>query len=141
MPSNVYFVRLKNGDPDKTVKEKLNVLVDKSNVLKSVKKEGFTGIKLHFGEEGNTGHIKAAWLAGLIDRLQSITKNIFFTDTNVLYKQSRRTNAVDHLKLAHDHGFTLSKYGVPIIIADGLLGRNFVEVEINKKHFSKVKIA
>lgn len=141
MPSNVYFAKLKSGDSDKVVKEKLNALVDKSNALKFIKKGDFTGIKLHFGEEGNTGHIKAAWLEGLVERLRSITKNIFFTDTNVLYKESRRTNAVDHLKLAYEHGFSLDRYGVPVVIADGLWGRNFMEVEIKKKHFSKVKIA
>jgi hypothetical protein len=31
--------------------------------------------------------------------------------------------------------------GAPIIIADGIDGKNFVEVEINKKHFKKAKIA
>jgi uncharacterized protein len=141
MKSNVYFVKLNNGDPDNVVKEKLNALIDGSNVLKFIKKEDFTGLKIHFGEEGNTGHIKSEWLEGLIKRLQAVTKNFFFTDTNVLYKQSLRTNAVDHLKLAREHGFALDRCRVPVIIADGLLGRNFTEVEIKKKHFSKVKIA
>lgn len=141
MAGTVYFVRLKSNDSDNVIKEKLNTLVDKSNLLKFINKDDYTGMKIHFGEEGNTGHVKAAWLKGLVERLQSITKNIFFTDTNVLYKQSRRTNAVDHLKLAYEHGFAFDMTGVSVIIADGLRGRNFTEIEINKKHFSKVKIA
>ena len=109
MASDVFMVKVGNGDPDKVVERKLNALVDASGVLGFLKKDDYTGIKIHFGEEGNTGHIKAEWLDGLIERLRSVTNNIFFTDTNVLYKQSKRTNAVDHLKLAYSHGFGLQK--------------------------------
>ena len=139
MASAVYFIRLKTSDSDQAINKKLNALVEKSSVLKFIKKNDFTGLKIHFGEKGNTGHIKAAWLKGLVKQLGRITKNIFFTDTNVLYKESSRTNAVDHIKTAEEHGF--GGYGVPIIIADGLLGRNFTEIPIDKKHFSSVKIA
>ena len=141
MPSTVYYAKLKNDNSDKGIREKLDALVDKSGVLKFARKDDYTGLKIHFGEQGNTGHIKAEWLKGVVGRLQAITKNIFFTDTNVLYKESRRTNAVDHLKLAYEHGFNFENTGVPVVIADGLWGRNFTDIEINKKHFSKVKIA
>ena len=141
MPSNVYLVRLNSGESDEVISKKLCNLAERSNVLNFIKKDSYTGIKIHFGEEGNTGHIKAQWLKDLVARVQGITKNIFFTDTNVLYKQSKRTNSVDHFKLAHEHGFGFEDTGVPVIIADGLLGRNFVDIVINKKRFLKVKIA
>jgi Uncharacterized Fe-S center protein len=141
MAGDVFMVKVGSADPDKVVAQKLNALVDASGVLGFLKKDDYTGIKIHFGEEGNTGHIKAEWLDGLVERLRSVTNNIFFTDTNVLYKQSKRTNAVDHLKLAYSHGFGLQKMNVPVIIADGLWGRNYTDIEINKKRFSKVKIA
>jgi len=141
MASDVFMVKVKNGESDEVMARKLNTLIDASGVLGFLKKDDYTGIKIHFGEEGNTGHIKAAWLKGLVARLRSITNNIFFTDTNVLYKQSKRTNAVDHLRLAYNHGFGFQEMGVPVIIADGLWGRNYTDIEINKKRFSKVKIA
>ena len=141
MQSSVYIVRVKNGETDGSIRKKLDMLVDRSEVLKFMKKDDFTGIKIHFGEEGNTGHIKAEWLGGLVERLKAITKNAFFTDTNVLYKTSRRTNAVDHLKLADEHGFSYEKTGLPVIIADGLRGRNYVDVKIDKKRFAQAKIA
>jgi len=141
MPSNVYLVRLDNGEKDKVISKKICALISKSNVLNFIEKDMYTAIKIHFGEKGNTGHIKAQWLKGLIASVQSITKNSFFTDTNVLYKESERTNAVDHLKLSYKHGFGFDKIGIPVIIADGIWGRNFVDIEINKKQFSKVKIA
>lgn len=141
MASNVYLIRLKSGETDEAISSKVRCLADRSGILKSIKKDSHTGLKIHFGEKGNTGHIKSEWLKDLTSVIQSITKNIFFTDTNVLYKESERTNAVDHLKLSYKHGFNFDRTGVPVIIADGLWGRNFVDIEINKKRFSKVKIA
>ena len=141
MAGDVFMIKVNNGDPDKVMAQKLNALIDASGVLGFLKKDDYTGIKIHFGEEGNTGHIKADWLKGLVERLRSVTNNIFFTDTNVLYKQSKRTNAVDHLKLAYSHGFSFQNMNVPVIIADGLWGRNYTDIEINKKRFSKVKVA
>ncbi len=141
MASDVFMIKVSNGDPDKVMAQKLNALIDASGVLRFLKKDDYTGIKIHFGEEGNTGHIRPEWLKGLVERLRSVTNNIFFTDTNVLYKQSKRTNAVDHLKLAYSHGFSFQNMNVPVIIADGLWGRNYTDVEISKKRFSKVKIA
>lgn len=141
MASNVYLIRLKSGETDEEISNKVRHLADRSGLLKFITKDSHTGLKIHFGEKGNTGHIKAEWLNGLAAAVRSITKNIFFTDTNVLYKESERTNAVDHLKLSYEHGFDFAHTGVPVIIADGLWGRNFVNIEINKKRFSKVKIA
>ncbi len=141
MPSTVYYIKIKPASSDKVISEKLDLLVDKSHILDFIKKDDFTGIKIHFGEEANTGHIKAQWLKGLVRRIKSITNNAFFTDTGVLYKQSKRTNAVDHLKLAYDHGFGYDSILLPIVIADGLWGRNYTDVQIDKKRFSKVKLA
>lgn len=141
MSSAVYYIKIEPGDGDKTIGEKLKILADKSRVLDFIKKDDLTGIKMHFGEEANTGHIKAGWLKQLIGKIKSITDNAFLTDSNVLYKESRRTNTVDHMKLAYDHGFGYDKMLVPVVIADGLKGRNYVDVEINKKRFSSVKIA
>ena len=141
MQSNVYLIRIKNGDTDSLIGEKLDTLISKSGVLKFINKNDFTAVKIHFGEKNNKGHIKAEWLTGLVKTLKTKTDNCFLTDTNVLYKESKRTNAVDHIKLASEHGFSYEKTGMPVVIADGLLGRNFAEIEINKKRFDKVKIA
>jgi len=64
----------------------------------------------------------------------------FVTDTNTLYLGSR-SNAVDHITTAVLHGFDYAVVGAPVIIADGLCGKNTARVEIGKKHFSTVTIA
>ena len=141
MSGKVYLIRLNSAEPDGVISAKLDKLAEASNVLKFMDKDSRAALKIHFGEKGNTGHIKSQWLGSLAARIKSRTNNAFFTDTNVLYKQSERTNSVDHIKLSYRHGFGFEEMGIPVIIADGLWGRNFVDVEINKKRFASVKIA
>ncbi|MDP3804626.1 MAG: DUF362 domain-containing protein, partial [Candidatus Omnitrophota bacterium] len=52
-----------------------------------------------------------------------------------------RQNAVDHLNLAYEHGFTPDIAGAPVVIADGLRSGEDAEIKIDKKHFKSVKIA
>lgn len=60
------------------------------------------------------------------------------TDANTIYKGSR-ADAVDHLNIAIEHGF--GSCGCLLLIADGLRGNSHIEVDVNLKHFKKVKIA
>jgi hypothetical protein len=58
-----------------------------------------------------------------------------FIETNVLYRGSR-TTAENHLKTAEAHGFTQ----IPVIIADGEIGVDYDEIEINKEYFDTCRI-
>ena len=97
-------------------------------------KGDFVGIKIHFGEKGNKSFINPKIFRSFVSKLKKIKIRPFFFDTNTLYR-GQRTNAVDHINLAASHGF--NSIGIPILIADGLKGNNFVEVEIDKKHYKK----
>ncbi len=139
--SKVYLIRVAADESTESISAKLSKLIKKSGVLSSIRRDDFTAVKLHFGDRGNTGHIKPEWIAEAVKHVKMITPNVFLADTNVIYKASSRTNSIDHLKLADQHGFDLKNTLAPIIIADGLRGRNFVEVPVNGKHFSKIKMA
>lgn len=139
--SKVYFAKAESNESPEKISKKIGALIKKSGIFDFIRKDDFIGVKIHFGEDKNTGHIKSCWLKEVARQIIPITKNAFLTDTNVLYKNSRRTNSVDHLKLAYEHGFSLEKTSLPVIIADGLTGRNFVEVPVNKFFFNTVKIA
>ena len=141
MAGKVYYIRVRAGDSTQMVSNKLGLLIDKSAVLSYIGKDDFTAIKMHFGDSGNTGHIRAEWIREAAKHVKEITSNAFLVDSNVIYKASRRTNSVDHLKIAYEHGLNLENVGLPVLIADGLRGRNFVEVPVNGKHFSRIKMA
>jgi len=141
MKSKVCLIRTDEKDPVDAVSRKLGLLIEKSGVLDCIEKDDFTAIKLHFGDAGNTGHIRHEWAGEAARHVCKKTPNAFLADSNVIYKMGKRANSVEHLKIADEHGFSLKNTGVPILIADGLRGMSFVEIPVSGKHFSKVKIA
>ncbi len=141
MASKVYFVRTDARDSAQDVSKKIRKLIKESKILDYINKIDFTAIKLHFGDKGNTGHIRWEWVKEVSEHVKNRTNNVFLTDSNVIYKASSRTNSVDHLKIASEHGFSLDNIGIPVLIADGLRGRNYVEVPVAGKHFQKIKMA
>lgn len=138
--SKVYYVKVEKGEEIATLTHKTIKLLQKIPSLDSIKKNDFVGIKTHFGEKDNTGHIKPVIVGRIAEFLQQKSDRVFVTDTNTLYLGSR-SNAIEHIKLAYKHNFGLSQIGIPIIIADGLRGRNYTAVKIPGEHLHSVKIA
>ena len=129
--SQVYF--------SKTINEK-NIKKILDPFLKDINPHEKIILKTHFGEKGNTrfvspDHIKI--IANTITQKTKNKNNIFLCDCNTLYKGMRST-ATNHIKIAEEHGF--KKTAIPIVIADGELGEEEYEVEINKKHFQTAYI-
>lgn len=105
-----------------------------------IEEDDFVGVKIHFGEKNNTGHIKPDYLKGLIDQIKSSGGKPFLTDANTLY-EGQRKNSIDHMMQAYEHGFTPDNVHAPVIIADGLLSKNYTKVKIPGEHFDEVNIA
>lgn len=132
--SQVYLIKNTHSDPGQMGQDALTLL------KKIVSETGhkFTGevpIKVHFGEKGNKTFIPATCYDPIIRYLQANGISPSYIETNVLYRGSRTTTD-KHLATAQAHGFTQ----IPIIIADGDIGTEYDEIEINKKHFSTCKI-
>ncbi len=138
MKSKVYFLDYQSKKND--YRKYLPELLEKVNLRKIVKENDFTAIKLSFGEKGNLGHLKPEEVKPVVEIIKSLAANPFVTDANTIYI-GERSDAVHHLQTAYFHGFREETLGCPILIADGLRGNSFIEVEINLKHFKKVKIA
>jgi uncharacterized Fe-S center protein len=139
MKSKVYFVPASRKEGDESLARKTEDIFLQLGLERKIEKGSFVGIKIHFGEKGNTGYIKPPWLTRLIDRLGKTKARVFLTDTNTLYIGSR-SNSIDHLRLASEHGFTSEALGIPIIIADGLIGRDSDEVAIDLSRVKSAKI-
>lgn len=104
------------------------------NVLKlykalGVEYKGKTGVKIHFGEDGNKNFLNPE----LTRPLMQYTKATW-VETNVLYVGKRRFTD-QHIALAKEHGFTFAP--IDILDSDG-------EIDINTekmgfKHYKKIK--
>lgn len=139
MKSKVYFIPLNASDDKEKVKVKLRILLKKSGVLDVVGHGDNVAAKIHFGEQGNTGHVDPE-LAGVICR-EAAAKggDVRLSDANVLYK-GRRTLTADHLKLALEHGFTKDATGVGLFIPDDTKNEETCEVAINQEHIKTAKV-
>lgn len=137
MTSKVYFVdfRSKIGN----ALDKIDELLSAAG-LDSVVSEGDTvAVKLHFGEYGNFRHVRPTFAARVVRHMKRLGGRPFLTDANCL--GGSRSDAVSHLRTAFSHGFTAATVDAPVIIADGLTGSDFVEVEVDGSHFRKVRVA
>jgi len=138
MSETVFFVKAAGDGPQ--VQRQIGLLWEHSGFGKLIQERELVAVKLHFGEAGGDGYIRPGWLKPIVEGIKKKKGKPFLTDTNTLYR-GRRADAVDHIALAHEHGFTMDDLGTPVIIADGLGGGNGIEVDISGKHFKKVEIA
>lgn len=104
-----------------------------------IEKDDLVAVKLSFSEPGNTSYLRPQFARRVINKIKEHEGRPFLTDCNTLYV-SRRANGVDHLEAAVENGFTYAVVGAPLIIADGLVGKDFVEIPIKKKHFEFIKV-
>jgi uncharacterized Fe-S center protein len=138
--SEIFFVPVNDVTDGKRVADAVGRLADAAGLGEVVGADLMYMLKVHFGERGNNTYIPAPWLRPIVDRVKDAGSRIFVSDTNTLYVGSR-SNAVDHLMLAHEHGFTHDVLGAPVIIADGLVGENQSPVEVDLKHYRQVYLA
>ncbi|MCM8796386.1 MAG: DUF362 domain-containing protein [Candidatus Omnitrophica bacterium] len=140
MKSRVYFIAVNNVDTAVDIKIKLTQLLLDSRILGFVNKGSSVCIKMHFGEEGNTGFVKAEYVRLIVDYLLSKGAQPFLSDTNTLYK-GRRTSSAEHLRLAAEHGFKRELIGAKVIIPDEKIKADIQEIEIGGRFIKTAKIA
>jgi uncharacterized Fe-S center protein len=140
MKSRVFFLPADRKEDPGTLSGKMEKLYLALGLDRKIDENAFVALKIHFGEKGNTGYIKPDWLEKMVRRLSQKTDRAYFTDTNTLYV-GHRSNAVDYARLAGQHGFTLEKTGLPVHIADGLIGEDDEDVPVNLKRVKSAKIA
>ena len=134
----VYFTDLRTS-PGNSLPKKLLKLVRRAGIGQIDFKDKFTAIKIHFGEPGNVAYIRHNYVAAIVDLLKEYGAKVFLTDSNTLYSGGR-SNAVDHLKAAMDNRFNPISAHADVIIADGLKGTDYKEIELNGEYCKAPKI-
>lgn len=136
--SKVYFTNLRTN-PSSNLLDKMERLVKKAGISDINFKNQFAAIKIHFGEPGNLAYLRPNYAARMATILRNMGAKPFLTDSNTLYS-GRRANAVDHLESAMENGFNPISANCQVIIADGLKGTDFREIEINGEYCKAPKI-
>jgi hypothetical protein len=133
---DVYFVDCRTASKQSLL-DRLERLLNAAG-LDFIRPRDLVGIKLSFGERGNTAFLRPPFVRRVVDKIKACGAKPFLTDSNTLY-HGHRTNSVDHLVLAEEHGFGLAQVGAPIVMADGLRSESWLETEVNLRHFQKVR--
>jgi len=137
-PAKVYFAPMRSP-MKRSMVARVGGLLGRAGLADAIADGDLVAVKLHFGEQGNTGFVSPVYLREVVRRIRDAGGKPFLTDANTLYR-GERANAVEHLACAIHNGFSFATVDAPLIIADGLDGRDAVEVPVNGKHFESVRI-
>jgi len=136
--SKVYFTNLRTR-PSVNLLKKLEKLVLRAGIENIDLKQKLVALKIHFGEPGNLAYLRPNYAALIVSLLKSRDAVPFLTDTNTLYS-GRRSNAPSHLKAAFENGYNPLATDCPVIIADGIKGTEYREIEIDLDLCKSAKI-
>jgi uncharacterized protein len=136
--SKVWFTNLRTK-PSLNLLKKLEKLVIRAGMDTIDFKRKLVAIKIHFGEPGNLAYLRPNFAGHLVKMLKSKEAIPFLTDSNTLY-YGRRSNGPSHIEAAFENGYNPMAVNCPVIIADGIKGSDFREIEINLEHSSTAKI-
>ncbi len=140
MKSKVYLIKKKENETDESLAKRLHYHLKINDFFKFIKPKDFVAVKTHFGEKGSNGYVRPLYFKKISKLIKEKKAKPFLTETQTLYT-GLRNNAVTHIELAISHGFTYEQTGMPIIMADGLLGDEEISVEIPGKIYKQVNIA
>ena len=127
-PSKVYFTDFRAAVGD-SILNKLKRLLLTAGFDGIDFNHKYTAIKLHFGEEGNLAFLRPNYAKVVADLVKERGGRPYLTDCNTLYV-GRRKNALDHIELAYENGYTPFSTGCQILIGDGLKGTDEARVPV-----------
>jgi len=139
MTSVVYFMDFRSTYTNNLL-QKLTRLLESAGLDKQINERDLVAVKLHFGEQGNTAFIRPVFIRHIVHQIKNRGAVPFLTDTNTLYAGTR-SDTPHHIETAVKNGFAYAVVDAPIVIADGIRGRNETVVPVNRKQFEKVFIA
>ena len=139
MASTVYFA---SAEISRTRKDLVSQV---ANLFEAAGGAGLIGpgdavaIKLSFSEVGNTAYLRPSLVRPVVRVVKDCGGKPFLTDANTLYTGGR-SNSPDHIETAIKNGFSYAVVEAPIIIADGLRGKSYVDVRIDQKNCKTARI-
>ncbi len=94
-PAVVWFAPVRTTRKQSLV-ARAGTLLMRAGLRDAIAEDDLVAVKLHFGEEGNTGFVSPVFLREVVARVRDAGGKPFLTDSNTLYR-GKRFNAIDHL--------------------------------------------
>ncbi|MEW6215264.1 MAG: DUF362 domain-containing protein [Nitrospirota bacterium] len=122
--SKVYFAsaRAKKWKYDESMPGKLERLLKEIKLSNYFEPKEWVAVKTHFGSEGAHRIVRPVFLRKVVDALKDIGTKPFVTDTV-------RIKGLDYLEVANQNGINHLSVGAPVVLADGLYGKDNIIVK------------
>jgi len=127
--------------PKLSLVSKLRRLIDESGILDGIQKGDIVAVKTHFGDRGTTKTLRSVYIRSVVEKVIEAGGRPFVTETTGLGMIRPRSTAIGRLEIAEENGYTQQTLKAPILIADGLLGLDFVEVSIDGRYLKRIYVA
>ena len=130
--AKVYFMNDRSQSLETSLVAKTTTLFDKAEFGKMINPGDVVAIKLHMGEYNNTAYIRPVYISALVEKVKSLGGNPMVVDTTTLpYSPfASRATALDHLNTIARNGFTQGVLGCPVVIADGYIGTDDMNIDL-----------
>ena len=121
--SMVYFAsaRTLRWDHRHSVPGKLEALLEKIDLPARLAKEEWVAVKTHWGSPGAFRIIPPVMLRTVVDAVKRAGAKPFITDTV-------RIQGLDYLEVANRNGLNHLSCGAPVVLADGIYGKDSILV-------------
>lgn len=122
--SIVYFssARTLRWDYDHSVPGKLETLLKKMNFSERFLEDEWVAIKTHWGSHGAFRIIPPVMIRKVVEAVKAAGAKPFVTDTV-------RIMGLDYLEVANRNGLNHLSCGAPVVLADGIFGRDSILVK------------
>ncbi len=122
--SNVYFssARTLRWDYPHSMPGKLEPLLEKINLNERFEEEEWVAVKTHWGSHGAFRIIPPVMIRKVVEAVRATGAKPFVTDTV-------RIMGLDYLEVANQNGLNHLSCGAPVVLADGLFGRDSILVK------------
>ncbi|HET6514428.1 MAG TPA: DUF362 domain-containing protein [Thermodesulfovibrionales bacterium] len=100
---------------------KLERLLKEAGLSNYFSPKEWVAVKTHFGSEGAHRIIRPVFLRKVVEALKTLGAKPFVTDTV-------RIKGLDYLEVANQNGLNHLSVGAPVVIADGLYGKDNIMV-------------
>jgi uncharacterized Fe-S center protein len=116
----VYFTKARSEDYSYSASmvAKLERMLKTMELSRYIESGDKVAIKTHFGSEGGHRIVRPIFLRKIVDAVKEVGGKPFVTDTV-------RLEGLEYLETANMEGINYLSVGCPVVLADGLFGRNY----------------